>query len=38
MMYVDVQVMAFLFGDGGVRDRLGGFGQSGAALLGGEAV
>ena len=38
MMYVDVQVMAFLLGDGGVRDRLGGFGQSGAALLGGEAV
>ena len=33
MMYVDVQVMAFLFGDSGVRDRLGGFGQSGAALL-----
>ena len=37
MMYVDVQVMALLLGDGGVRDRLGGFGQPGAALLGGEA-
>jgi len=37
MMYVDVQVMALLLGDGGVRDRLGGFGQPGATLRGGEA-
>ena len=37
MMYVDVQVMALLLGDCGVRDRLGGLGQPGAALLGGEA-
>jgi hypothetical protein len=37
MVYVDVQVMALFLGDGGVSDRLGGFGQPGATLLGREA-
>ena len=37
-MYGDIQVVALLLGDGGVRDRLGDPGQqAGAALLGGEA-
>ena len=37
VVYVDVQVMALRLRDGGVRDRLGDFGQAGTALLGGQA-
>ena len=36
VVYVDIQVVALLLGDGGVRDRLGDSGQPGATLLGGE--
>ena len=35
VVYVDIQVVALLLGDGGVRDRLGDPGQAGTALLGG---
>ena len=37
VVYGDIQVVALLLGDGGVRERLGDSGQAGAALLGGEA-
>ena len=37
VVYVDIQVMALLLGDGGVHDRLGDPGQAGTALLGGQA-
>jgi hypothetical protein len=35
VVYVDIQVMALRLRDGGVRDRLGDFGQASTALLGG---